>query len=386
MPDSSPDSLDALYRAAQLVSSSPEEADRLVRRVLGTAPDAASDAGATPDSRASLSERLASAVSGSGTADVNPLGRFDETNHSPTGADAVLRAVIRRDIRRSIPDAVTVLAPGQRVRLAAAAMGQAHPEHEVTRAFVRLVRARLPWRQTSLTDADYHEMIVSSVGEFIEQNTEPISPAMRSELGALKDGDSESGIPEETADRFLQRSRRFAIGLVLIVVAALLGTWLSTSNFEPVDDPPPRLFDAIMEQVDRSTDLVLQTADAGQAERYVRDRFGWSIVVPQIEGASMRGVGSAEVVAGIELAVIRYQQSGDEPDISVFIVPYALIQQMRGEVGVDRTVLDQIADEGAFDVVITEDALRVAWRRSDDVYVAVLSSAVPGFEDRITMP
>lgn len=391
MPESSQDPLESLYRAAQLVTSSADEADRLVRRVLEASGeiDGISDAG----------ERMAAFLTASDADDKSDLpGETADEYGSASRTDVVMRAVIRRDIQRLIPDTLAILDPARRVRLAAAVWRRTDPdthlesdatsaERAAMEAFVRLVRAGLPWRSTSLTDTDYRTMILASVRDFMEEYTEPLSPALESEVHSLvnhRTHDEER--PEESAERFLQRSRRFAAFLLLVVLAALLGTWLSTSDFRGEEQPPPLLFDAIMEHVDRPADFVLQTGDSGQAERYIQDRFGWRIVAPRIDGASLEGVESEEVVPGYVLPVLRYGQGAQAPDITVFVIPYAVIQQMRGEIVVDRSVLDQIADEGAFDVVRTENTLRMAWRRLDDVYVALVSSTAPGFEDRISMP
>ncbi|NNF02959.1 MAG: hypothetical protein HKN17_00725 [Rhodothermales bacterium] len=373
MPDFPRDPLESLYRAAQLVSASSAEADRLVRRVLES--EAASP-------NADAAELMAAELA------AGPASR---------DTDPVVRAVVKRDIIRRIPDALASLDPALRIRLTAsvwtaagAESGDAHAptpsDRSVFDAFVRLVRAQLPWRRTSLGDDEYEALVRSALLAFMEEHTEPVPPAMSAATTSRSDRPAEEESVEEATARFLRRSRRFAAGLLLVVLAALLGTWLSTSNFQPEDRPAPRLFDAVLEHVDDPADFVLQTGDAGQAERYVRDRYGWSIVAPRIEGAALAGVESVEPVPEYELPVLRYEQDDAAPDVRVFVIPYSVIQQMRGEVVVDRSVLNQVADAGSFDIVNMERVLRVAWRHLDDVYVALVSSAPPGFESRISMP
>lgn len=162
-------------------------------------------------------------------------------------------------------------------------------------------------------------------------------------------------------------AQRFALTLLLIAAAALIGYALSRPGSDARD---PDVLVRSIEAMDR-LQLVLDTADPLEARRFVRDEFGWRVGVPVFDGAAppLRGVAVARVAPAVEVPVFLYAHA-EKDDVVVFAYSYALFDQVPDRLRLARSDYDDLV--GPDPVARRSDAHDVLlWRDRDDIYVAV---------------
>lgn len=175
---------------------------------------------------------------------------------------------------------------------------------------------------------------------------------------------------------------RFTATLLLILVAGLLGYAFSGLMRTA---PETNVLTLSVEQA-QVQNLVFETGDAAQAERYVRDRLGWRLVLPGIDGAVLRGVDIREIAKDIEVPVFFYADAASGEVFALYAYTYALLDRHADRLTMDRDILQQIEDDGNYDLYDL-DAVRVlVWRNRDDIYVAVTPTAVEDLRERISFP
>jgi hypothetical protein len=154
------------------------------------------------------------------------------------------------------------------------------------------------------------------------------------------------------AKRRMSLPTRVAIGLLIILSASAIGTWLTAP---PAQNERERaeLFDRLSVLPD-SDDPEFRANEPSQAERYIRDRVGMNVLVPRLDGGSLSGVSIREV-ANLQLPLLHL---------------------------VDRSILDHIAEFGQVDVRNAPGFFRVTWRFRDDIYLAMQETTDPGLRDR----
>ena len=176
--------------------------------------------------------------------------------------------------------------------------------------------------------------------------------------------------------------QRFALAALLIAAAALIG--YAVSRPAAPDADPDTL--ARSAEAARTLQFVLDTDDAREARRFVRNEFGWRVGVPIFSGAgaaSLRGLAVAEVAPAVEVPVFLYS-NGDNREVAVFVYSYALLDQVPDRLTFSRGDLDMLA-EGDPVVRRADDTELVLWRDRDDIYVAVTDLPAPRLIESLTM-
>lgn len=152
--------------------------------------------------------------------------------------------------------------------------------------------------------------------------------------GAPPDLPSSPALPQEPSPR---PARRWAWALLLVLVSAVLGTYLA--------EPPRPTMPA-----DASNDLLLllgaepeasvrafDRADAASA--FVRAETGARVSVPRLDGFALTGAGVADVGVPVPL----YRLSDGETDLSVYAVTYAHLDHIEDDVRLARPVRNRVA-------------------------------------------
>ena len=177
--------------------------------------------------------------------------------------------------------------------------------------------------------------------------------------------------------------RRLLSGLAIIVLVGLIGYGLTARIPEPETD-----FDIITLSARRAADVrpTFRTASPEQAERYVRDRLGQRITVPNIDQVLLVGVGSGAIIPGAEVPVLLFEDPATGERITVFTYSYAFLERNRGRVQLERDILLQIENDDRFDLHDLGERKVLVWRNRDDIFVAVTAGDADLLRSRIHFP
>lgn len=118
-------------------------------------------------------------------------------------------------------------------------------------------------------------------------------------------------------------------------------------------------------------ELDANTGDPAEAESYILGEFGWPVTVPSFPESHLVGVGVDELVAGIELPVLRYN-IGEQSPVTVFVFDYAFLDDASGRLSLSPAVYARLAEDESVDVRRTNDEYVVLWRNRAVVYAAIV--------------
>lgn len=167
-----------------------------------------------------------------------------------------------------------------------------------------------------------------------------------------------------------------SIAAVVIFFTGLAGFVLSRFLETPADGP----LDLIELTVVRSADQtpVLDTTDPVRAEQFIMSHFSRQVEAPRLSGAELAGVGSAEIVSGVHVPALIYQDSSSAEQLVLFGYTYSLIDELEISVEVPDDLLRSV--EPSLQPVVREVNRRkvVVWRSSDDIMIAVLPPSYEG--------
>ena len=348
-PDARTD-LDDLFVYAQLVASSSEEAAELLAQ--------ASRARRAGDTR-HASDLMRSLTQGPDSGDGGWLAR------------------------RQIPSALASMLPRMMVRLHPArrlsvVRAFRDPAGDVSERSVFLVSVRRALEADGLHAVALRltpEALEEAMRRYLAEAMAPVPEALEQVLidaPTRKDGKSVE------AKRRMSLPTRVAIGLLVILSASAIGTWL-TAPLAQNERERAELFDRLSVLPD-SDDPEFRANEPSQAERYIRDRVGMNVLVPRLDGGSLSGVSIREV-ANLQLPLLHYTSQDGSP-VQVTVLDYRQIDAARSVFLVDRSILDHIAEFGQIDVRNAPGFFRVTWRFRDDIYLAMQETTDPGLRDR----
>ncbi|MDA0875451.1 MAG: hypothetical protein O3C45_10385, partial [Bacteroidetes bacterium] len=285
--------------------------------------------------------------------------------------------------RRHVSSALTAMLPRMMVRL--------HPQRRlaVVRAFrgssgdpsersVFLVSVRRALETEGL-HAVAHRLTPDALEEAMRRYlAEAMAPLPEALEQVLIDS------PEASRNRVAKRGRkislptRIAIGLLVILSASAIGTWITAP---PAADDLQRaeLFDRLSVLPD-GAEPSFRANEPEQVERYIRDRLGMEVSVPRLDGGNLAGV-SVREVANLRLPMLHYSFE-DGRRVLVTVMDYRQIDAARAVFLVDRSILDHIAEFGQVDVRNAPEFFRVTWRFRDDIYLALQSDTDPELRQR----
>lgn len=160
-------------------------------------------------------------------------------------------------------------------------------------------------------------------------------------------------------------------GLVfLAIVTASIGgaSYLFSSSSAPPS--PDGIVDLSAEQADR-VEMALQTETPSRASAFVRQSFDRRISVPEVDGASLRGVGRLSLSLDTDVPALLYFDDETETEIVALAYNYALLDELGGRAALAR---DHRADLTSNETLLAEqrdDRGVVLWRERDDIFVIV---------------
>ena len=348
-PDARTD-LDDLFVYAQLVASSSEEAAELL-------------------------------------AQATRARRSGDTRHASELVRALLRGLPAADggwlSRRYSPSALAALLPRMMVRLhperrLAVARAFREPDGDASERDVFLVSVRRALESEGLHAVALRltpEALEDAMRRYLSDAMAPVPDALED---VLLDSPGAKNRSSVGSGRRFSLPTRIAIGLLVILTASAIGTWLTAP---PASDDAQRaeLFDQLSVLPDGS-EPTFRASEPAQAERYITDRLGMQVSVPRLEGGSLMGV-SVREIGSLRFPLLHYSTE-DGPSIEVSVLDYRLLDAARAVYLVDRSILDHIAEFGQVDVRNAPDFFRVTWRFRDDIYLAVQEGTDAGLRDR----
>ncbi|MEX0820614.1 MAG: hypothetical protein WD021_00590, partial [Rhodothermales bacterium] len=402
--------LDALFELAQVVTSDVEEAISLVEQTVRRARQegvavAAMDPGSREQARIALYRILldAHAKRSPWTEGSGEYGA--DTDASDTSTASFAGRLAEQFVDAAVPGAFATLDAEQRILLLLCDV-QAMSCTEAGRvlnvdgdaACERLDRARLALSEsvyvqatpverrlieTGLSDDWRHRALRRMAESELSAIPPTVQPSLLDEASGVSGPSSSSSKGERVTGRrdgkrgMQAIARRAAAVLVVIALAGLVGYGLS---YMTRSEPDANLISLSAGQAGE-VDLAFQTTSAEQAERFVRDRLDRRIVIPDIEGASLQGISIRAVAEGAEVPVMVY--GGPSQDIVVYVYSYAFLDRHRGSVELSSDVLNQIEEEGHFDLHDLGETKALVWRHRGDIYIAVTDGDAEALRDRI---
>ena len=217
------------------------------------------------------------------------------------------------------------------------------------------------------------DALEEAMRRYLRESMAPVPEALEDALipsGAGKP----SGSARTPHKRRFPLSARIATGLLVILLASAIGTWITAPPSEN-GGMRPELFDRMsIAEAKGAPDFNGNNPE--QVERFIQDRLGWKLSVPRMDGGTLNGVSLVTIGSHLELPQIRYE-TADGTEILLTVLDYRHLEDARTEFLVDRGILEQIAETGQVDVRNAPDFFRVTWRFRDDIYVAVTDEVNP---------
>lgn len=180
--------------------------------------------------------------------------------------------------------------------------------------------------------------------------------------------------------------RRTLLILALIVTAAVVGYGIQ--GLRPESAPTvQRASDAARRAIAIAADAEpdFRTSSAEQAEVFVRDRIGWQIVTPIIDGHPLTGVAIVRIDPALEVPVLFFAAGADDP-VVVVTYTYAFLDRAAPTLYLDRDLGRQIAEPGRFGLLDAGRTKALVFRNRDDIFVAVTTGDAGALQDAIAFP
>jgi DNA-directed RNA polymerase specialized sigma24 family protein len=127
----------------------------------------------------------------------------------------------------------------------------------------------------------------------------------------------------------------------------------------------------------------LATDRAEDVEVFLEERVGWRVRVPEIEGAQLIGVRITEAAPGARVPTIVYSDDDDGGRLVVMAYSYALIDQHPEALQFDRETLQQIEEEGRYDLHDLGSKQVLVWRQRNTIFVAVTEGQAEALHERV---
>ncbi len=131
---------------------------------------------------------------------------------------------------------------------------------------------------------------------------------------------------------------------------------------------------------------LLETSQPEQIEDILRAELGYRLLVPNISGARIVGVGTWDADRNVRIPVVTYDDP--EGDISkALVLNYAMLDKISGAVFLDRSVRQELEQDQSFAVVSSSDDREVVlWRSGDDIFVVIAEKGAGRLIPRIQQP
>jgi DNA-directed RNA polymerase specialized sigma24 family protein len=163
----------------------------------------------------------------------------------------------------------------------------------------------------------------------------------------------------------------FFAGLVGYVVSRIM------------DAPPETNVIAISAAASDRARVEVSSADPADVEAFIRERTGLRLQVPQIEGASLIGARVTEPSPGIRVPTLIYSDVDNGGRIVVLAYTYALIDSHGESLRFERETLEQIQEEGRYELHDLGGKQVLVWRHRNAIFVAVTEGQADALYDRV---
>lgn len=173
---------------------------------------------------------------------------------------------------------------------------------------------------------------------------------------------------------------------VLLILSAGLAGYIGSAILE--SEPDSNIVVLSAAQAGRENDPILPSSDPQQIEDFLTEReAGWNLSLPVIDDAHIMGVSISEIVEGVRIPVLFYEDRA-EPNapgvIMVYAYTYALLDEYQGTLDLDPQTLASIAVDDHIDTFsVGSDRNAFVWRSANEIFVAVASSDEERLLDRI---
>ena len=187
-------------------------------------------------------------------------------------------------------------------------------------------------------------------------------------------------VPPEYHNTGTPKAGHVVISALLIVLASgLVGYGLSNLTKRPQETNLVSLSAKQAEHIKAG----FETADADQAERYVRELLGRRIGVPTITDAELTGVSIHDAGDGAQIPVLLYRNMNESGNIVLYAYSYAFLDTHGRRFRLASDVLERIETEDLFDLRDSDEANVLIWRQRDDIFIAITESDSEALENRI---
>ena len=397
--------LEGLFSLAQVVTMNAEGAIRLVEATYQTAYARLSGAAVPDDPKTWLYALLLEEHAGR-TQDPSATPESQPPDAPPPKAvDDFRRRLAEQFVHQALPTAFSTLPPDRRLLLmlcyaqslstadagrivglsaeqAAASLEQARAElhaalyDNATETERHLLATSLPpnWDRAALVHLAETELV-------------PLPPTLRPAVHAPAARDPQP-LPPSPADEAARApawnriATRLTATLLIIMVAGTMGYVFSELLRV---EPETNLLNLSVAQ-SGAAEPGLPTGDPTEAERLVRERLGWRLMVPIIDQATLAGVDVREITDGVTVPVFVYTDDPTGQPITLYAYTYTLLDRHADRIRLERDILQQIEEDGNFDLYDLGEVRVLIWRYRDEIFVAVTPVAVADLRERIAFP
>jgi hypothetical protein len=202
------------------------------------------------------------------------------------------------------------------------------------------------------------------------------TPAPQQSVRRPSDGQRAAPPPRADLSRRLQRALAIAS---IVFFAGLIGYVASRVLETPEDSGVIALS---VRASDRAR-VELATDRPEEVQAFLEERTGWRVPVPQIEGAHLIGARITEPAPGARVPTIVYADDDDGSRVVVLAYSYALIDHHAETLRFDRETLEQIQEEGRYDLHDLGSRQVLVWRQRNAIFVAVTEGQAEALHERV---
>lgn len=250
-----------------------------------------------------------------------------------------------------------------------------------------LPRPARPLLEEALPDDALRE----SLRTLIEDRFAPVPSSLRAQIRtALQSTDrpdeseGEPSSPPETpssgSDRFSVRTRTLLIGLLILAVgiAGLVALFpFSSSPPSSASAPSGPNLVAFSAQRAPSVSPRLTTKSPSKATAYVESTWDRQVPVPEVRGATLRGVGQLRAAGSVEVPVFLYNNTNPKARVAIFAYSYALVDRLGTAATLSTSIRDSLAPSKHLVSHESDGRGGLLWRNRDDIFVAVSPTLPP---------
>lgn len=177
------------------------------------------------------------------------------------------------------------------------------------------------------------------------------------------------------------RPMSILVGIALVLAVGFGADYLhSTLSEEPEQD----LIVLAARKAD-SFRFDLRTSSRDRGERFLQTHTGVQSRIPEIDGATLGGVGIEEIAPGVHAPAVRYVDDSTGASITLYALSYRFLDA-NPSILLSSDVRSQIQSESNFDLHSLRSAQVLVWRKRSSIYLAVTKIDGRELQSRIPAP